>query len=371
MFNNNTFVNNINGDYFMKNNNYHLFLFLITFTRGIIETFSLVLLYKKGFSLKEILFFLTLMYTFGIIVNYISLKINYKIMLIISSLLYGISYLYLSSITTKLISLSIFALLLSFCTYSYHSLRHLLALTLKIKNTTLVINIMFLANIIASIAGIYIVSKLSIFSVSIILFIFSIISLIPIFKIDIKITKEKRKLSIPKQKIIFNILEQFKVIFLELQPLFLYIYINESVSFVGGFNIIINISSLIVLLFLRKISIINNYIYICLLLGIILLFKISISNAIILFLIAIIEGILIKLYERGSLTNLYDINNNPIKEYLILEEFIFFITKSIIMLLFLLLDIKLKSILLICIIGIIISGLVFNLKPQTQELIQN
>ena len=41
----------------MKNNSYHLFLFLITFTRGLVETFSLVFLYNKGFMVKEILIF--------------------------------------------------------------------------------------------------------------------------------------------------------------------------------------------------------------------------------------------------------------------------------------------------------------------------
>ena len=50
MFNNIKKVNNINGDIMKKSNSYHLFLFLTTFTRGIVESFSLVLLYKKGFG---------------------------------------------------------------------------------------------------------------------------------------------------------------------------------------------------------------------------------------------------------------------------------------------------------------------------------
>ena len=87
MFNIKNRVNNINGDIMNKNNNYHLFLFLTTFTRGLVETFSLVLLYKKGFMVKEILIFLLITYLVGIVANYVSLKIKYKTVLIISSIL--------------------------------------------------------------------------------------------------------------------------------------------------------------------------------------------------------------------------------------------------------------------------------------------
>ena len=78
------------------------------------------------------------------------------------------------------------------------------------------------------------------------------------------------------------------------------------------------------------------------------------------FFIAVIEGILVKLYERGSLSNLYDLRESGIVRYLMVEEFVFFGSKSIIMLIFLILGIKLKSILFICIVGIMVSGFVFN-----------
>lgn len=343
-----------------KNNSYHLFLFLTTFTRGIVEAFSLVLLYKKGFSLDNILLFLTVMYGFGIIVNYVSLKINFKVILIISSILYGSSYLYLTLMDTSLVSLVILGLLLSFSTYSYHCIRHYLALSFEVKNTSLVVNIMFLGIILASIVGTYIISNLSMFFVGLILFGLSIISLLPIFKINIKKEKEEKKVIISKRKVLFNIMEQFKVIFLELQPLFLYMCVDDSVLFVGGFNIVINISALLVLIFIRKFLVDKYYLYICFLLGFVLLFKVSVSNTIVLFLIAVTEGILVKLYERGSLSCLYRIGSNSVNNYLVVEEFIFFISKTVIMCIFVLWDIKLKSILFICIIGIIISGLVFR-----------
>ena len=39
---------------------YHLFLFFSSFTRGLIEVFSLVLLYQKGYSVHALYFFLFL-----------------------------------------------------------------------------------------------------------------------------------------------------------------------------------------------------------------------------------------------------------------------------------------------------------------------
>ena len=80
------------------------------------------------------------------------------------------------------------------------------------------------------------------------------------------------------------------------------------------------------------------------------------------FLVAVIEGILVKVYERFSLVNLYDIGNNSINRYLMVEELIFFGSKSLIMGIFLLVGLKLKSIMFLCIIGIIISGFMFERK---------
>jgi hypothetical protein len=103
---------------------------------------------------------------------------------------------------------------------------------------------------------------------------------------------------------------------------------------------------------------INNkyYKYIIILLGIVLIMKININNKIILLFIDLLEGIGMKLYEKNSINNLYDIKNNNIKKYLIIEETIFFTSKAIIMLFFLLIIKNLKIIIYICIIGLVASS---------------
>ena len=345
---------------------YNIFLFLSTLTRNLVEVFSLVLLYKKGYSINNLMFYLFILYTTGILANYISLKIYYKKILIISSLLYGISFIYLSNLTKGLIPLSILAILQAFGSYSYHAVRHLLALTMiknEKRNTTNIILLNYLSIIVSSIIGIYLLERLSLTITSIIIFILSFISILPILKQEKIIIDSKfkdNKVIIPRRKIIFNILEQFKVLFLELQPLFLYIYIDNSIYYVGIFNIITSIASLLVIYYISKKNIMKYFKYQTLFLGLILILKLNIKSGIILLFIAFLEGIFVKLYERTSLSTLYEFDNNYIPNYLIKEEFIFFSTKSIIMFIFLIFNFNLYTIMYINIVGIILSGLYIN-----------
>lgn len=341
---------------------YNFFLFLSTLTRSLVEVFSVILLYNKGYSINNILFFLLVMYLSGILVNYLSLIINYKVVLVFSILLYGVSYIYLSFMGNNLINLIVFAVILSFSSYSYHAIRHSLALYLidynEGKNINKFLIITYIAVMISNVIGIFLIEKLPILVTGIVILVLSFISVVPVLKLK-NIKKEKinlSKVAIPRNKIFFNILEQFKVILLELQPLYLYIYVKKSISYVGTFNILINLASLIVMLFISK-RVTNKYFrYVNILLGIVLIFKFNIDNSIILLFIALLEGIGIKLYEKFSLNNLYDVKRSNINSYLIVEEFIFFITKSVLMVVFILLVRDLKLILYICILGIVISG---------------
>jgi len=352
-----------------KTKTYNIFLFLSTFTRTLIEVFSLVLLYKKGYTLNNILLFLMLTYLIGIPTNYLSLKIYYKTTLIISTIIYGISYIYLSLMNNTIPSLIILAILLSIGNYSYHTIRHYLALTMlenKNRNPRNLILITYIAIIISSIIGSLILKLFPLITTSIIIFILSFISIFPILKQKkIIISKEKinNKVIIPKEKIIFNILEQFKVIFLTLQPLFLYIYIDKSIYYVGIFNIITNISSLIVVYFLSKRLNKNHFKYYSLILGIIFIFKINIKSGLFLLILAFFEGIFIKIYENISLENLYNYHDNDIKKYLQKEELIFFITKSIILFVFLIFRMDFYTIMYINIISVILSG--FFIKKRS------
>ena len=349
---------------------YNLFLFFESLTRGIASLFSLVLLYKRGYSFSNIIFFLFLLYSIGIFVNYISLKIYYKLVLILSSLIYGFSFLYFSYMDNSLISLFIFALLLSFGDYSYHVMRHYLAFTMFRGDDRKPLSIIFITYfgiIISSIIGILLIEKLNIFITSIIIFILSFFSILPIlfFKRIEYVKSNENLVIIPRRKVVFNILEQFKVIFLELQPLFLYLYVDNSIYYVGIFNIIINIASLIFIYFFKSKLRLKYFKYYCLILGGIFIFKINIISESFLLVLSFFEGIFIKIYDNFSLSNLYSYDGNNISLYLFYEEFIFFFTKSIIILFYLILNVDFYLIMYINILGIILSGFFLDIKRNT------
>ena len=352
------------------NKTYNIFLFLSTLTRNLVNVFSLVLLYKKGYTINNLLFFLFIMYLMGILVNYFSLKIYYKVVLIISSIIYGISFIYLSVLNKGLISLSILAILLAIGNYSYHTIRHFLALTMFEKgkqDTGVFIMINYLSIIGSSLVGMYLIKRLSLTVTSIIVFILSFISIIPILRqprINIDNNRVDKRVSISKNKIIFNILEQFKVIFMELQPLFLFIYVDKSIYYVGIFNVITNIASLIVIYFISKKISYKYFKYYTLILGIILILKLNIKSGIILLIIAFLEGVFVKIYEYVSLFNLYDYGDNCVSKYLLFEELIFFGSKTLIVLLYLLFNLDIYFIMYINLVGIIISGLFIRYKGK-------
>lgn len=352
-----------------QSTNYYLFLFFSSFSRNLIEVYSLVILYKKGYSLNNILIFLLITYLTGIASCHISLIIKPKLTLILSNIFYGISFLYLSKMANTLYSLLIFAILFSLSNYSYHIIRHYYALHMleNKKSPRIIVMIIYISSTISSLLGSILLDKVSPFFTSTIVLMLSSISCIPIFKYKIESTltynlHQNKKVNISIDKIIFSILEQFKVIFLEIQPLFLYLYIKKSYLYIGIFNIIMSISSLLVVFYLSKKINNNKMKYITSLLGIILLLKINQNSKIYLLLIAIFEGILIKLYETYSIKNLYDIEENNIKNYLKKEENIFLITKSCIIIIWIITRVSLKTILSIHIIGIILSG--FFLKKK-------
>lgn len=341
---------------------YHLFLFFSSFTRGLVEVFSLVLLYKKGYSVDALFFFLFLLYFVGIFVNVGSLLLPYRLVLIFSTLLYGGSFFYLSVMKNTYLSLILFSILLSCSNYSYHCVRHYLAccmLDRKHLQTNRLVLMMYLGVIFSSLVGTFFVSKLPIIYSGIIVFLFSMVSIIPVFLGKIQIEEKRRKIKIPRlsrNKILFSIFEQFKVMFLEIQPLFLYLYVKKSIFYVGIFHVVIHLSSLLVVYFFSKKLKEKHFFWISFGIALVFFLKLNLKNEFILLFIALLEGIGVKMYEVFSLNNLYDFKKLDVRSYLLMEEVIFFGTKSIFMAIVCLFRFSIYWVLLICIIGVLISG---------------
>lgn len=354
--------NNI-GESMKKLTLYNIFLFLSNISRNIVEVFSFVYLYQKGYSIKDILLFFSIYYLIGVFISlitiYLTKYIKRKILLIISGLMYGLSFYYLSIMNTNYYNLVILSIILSISSFIYHTIRHYYAINLvhgsEDKKIASILISSYLPMIFSSILGGYITSKYSIVVSSIIVIILSIISIIPLIFISDNITNNKIIYNkINSNKLIFFILEQFKVIFLLLEPMYLYLYVKKSLNYVGIFNIFICLSSVIFLYYIsHKININKYFKYINILFCIVLIFKLNITNKYILLIIALLEGLGIKSFELTSNKNIYNINNNTnINSYLITCELIFCLVRSIICLVFYLFIRSIKVMLYICLIFI-------------------
>ena len=345
---------------------YNYFILVSTLARNITEVFSSVLLYKMGYSIKDILLFYCILYFVGSIVCTITIyligKINIKYLLILSSIIFSISFYYMSIMNKNIFNLIIFSLIYSIGTYSYHSIRHYLAIKLlnknKKNNIGNIVIYMNMAIIISSFISGYIESITSTIILSLIVIIISIISIIPILKLNIKEEESSIKFNkLDKDKKIFFILEQGKSIFLSLEPLYIFLFIEESIKYVGITSSIIGISSLIfTYFFVRKVDDKKQFKYFNILLCIILLLKLNISSKYIMVIIVFLEGLLLKVYDVVSMNNLYTINSS-IKGYLIKSEIIFCLVRSMLCLIFIFInDIRIMMYSLIIII--FISGFV-------------
>lgn len=319
---------------------YNIFIMLSTIARNIVEVFSSVLLYKMGYTLKEILLFFTILYFIGgiisVIVIYFTKYINAKYILILSSIIFSISFYYMSIMDKTINNLIIFSIIYGVGCYSYHSLRHYFAIKSidkeKKKNIGSILIFSNIGLIIAPLLVGYITKKLSLIVLAILVIILSILAIIPLFRLDIKESNIPIKYQkIEKNKLLFFILEQAKVINLSLQPLYLYLFINNKIEYVGIFNAIMGVSACIfIYLFVRKIDDNKYFKYLNMLFCLILLLKLNITNKYLILLVGFFEGLGIKMFEIVSAENIYNINRDTnIKGYLILVEVIFCLTRSL------------------------------------------
>jgi len=343
---------------------YNIYMFISTFTRNIIDIYSVIFLYQKFNSIKSILGMYIIIYFLGAIISTISLKltnsIGAKYILIFSSIITGVSFYLIHNINNQiLISIS-----LSMSIFTYHPIKHYYGIQL-LKDKQRIGNNIILIYIASIISSYFAIKKLNI----IYLLIIGIISIIPI----IFLKKDKQEKIIYPKKIkrnilSFFILDQTKILFLLLEPLYLYL-ISNNIKYVGIFNIIIAISSIIfIYVFINKHNIEKYYKILNIIFVIVLLLKLNISNNNILLLIAILEGIGIKTNEVISTMNLYREKNNT-TGYLIISEIIFCLVRSIILIPFYIFNLNIKIIMYILLIGIFLLS--FTYKKDTSKEVSN
>ena len=352
---------------------YNIFIFITSFAKLLVEIFIPLILYNMSFTIKEIILFLILKYSFCLLfipVGYfIGKKYSVSTLMILSSIIFSITYIYLSQINKNLTSLIILSILYSSYLMFYWLGRHMYGLSIiedkKTTDNVSLYNIFtILGGLFSPFIGSYIIEKTSTLTLSTIVLVLMIISIIPLTKIKkIKLnpnTQIKHIIkSFPKTNYIFNTLDQLRYILYTVLPLWIYINIKSKYSYIGILNIITGLGSIIYIYLLSKKMDKNKKDYLSLsllIMGIIYFLKITITSNLAYLIITLFEGITKSSLDTITLRNTYVYQKNYcITSYIIFTEIINNIARTIFLIIFYIFNVPLKTMLLICILGIFLN----------------
>lgn len=352
---------------------YNIFIFITSFAKLLVEIFIPLILYNMSFTIKEIILFLILKYSFCLLfipVGYfIGKKYSVSTLMILSSIIFSITYIYLSQINRNLTSLIILSILYSSYLMFYWLGRHAYGLSIiedkKTTDNVSLYNIFtILGGLFSPFIGSYIIEKTNTLTLSTIVLVLMIISIIPLTKIKkIKLnpnTQIKHIIkSFPKTNYIFNTLDQLRYILYTVLPLWIYINIKSKYSYIGILNIITGLGSIIYIYLLSKKMDKNKKDYLSLsllIMGIIYLLKITITSNLAYLIITLFEGITKSSLDTITLRNTYVYQKNYcITSYIIFTEIINNIARTLFLIIFYIFNVPLKTMLLICILGIFLN----------------
>lgn len=352
---------------------YNIFIFITSFAKLLVEIFIPLILYNMSFTIKEIILFLILKYSFCLLfipVGYfIGKKYSVSTLMILSSIIFSITYIYLSRINKNLTSLIILSILYSSYLMFYWLGRHTYGLSIiedkKTTDNVSLYNIFtILGGLFSPFIGSYIIEKTSTLTLSTIVLVLMIISIIPLTKIKkIKLnpnTQIKHIIkSFPKTNYIFNTLDQLRYILYTVLPLWIYINIKSKYSYIGILNIITGLGSIIYIYLLSKKMDKNKKDYLSLsllIMGIIYFLKITITSNLAYLIITLFEGITKSSLDTITLRNTYVYQKNYcITSYIIFTEIINNIARTLFLIIFYIFNVPLKTMLLICILGIFLN----------------
>lgn len=352
---------------------YNIFIFITSFAKLLVEIFIPLILYNMSFTIKEIILFLILKYSFCLffipVGYFIGKKYSVSTLMILSSIIFSITYIYLSQINRNLTSLIILSILYSSYLMFYWLGRHTYGLSIiedkKTTDNVSLYNIFtILGGLFSPFIGSYIIEKTNTLTLSTIVLVLMIISIIPLTKIKkIKLnpnTQIKHIIkSFPKTNYIFNTLDQLRYILYTVLPLWIYINIKSKYSYIGILNIITGLGSIIYIYLLSKKMDKNKKDYLSLsllIMGTIYFLKITITSNLAYLIITLFEGITKSSLDTITLRNTYVYQKNYcITSYIIFTEIINNIARTLFLIIFYIFNVPLKTMLLICILGIFLN----------------
>ena len=291
-----------------------VYVFLSTFSRNLIEVFIPVILYKYGYTLKEVLFYYLIVNAVSLILTYpfiyLSKKLNNKILSIIGIVAFVLVQISLNYLTHSIIYIFTIATFYAIYRRGYWiSRRYFNLKIIENENISKTYSIISIINqigvIISAYIGSLVLDYISLKLLTIISIIIFILSIIPLYKLKFKFEEKNEKLDlkrninkIPKSNIyLFGSYELLNVVKF-LIPLYIIIYVKDKYQTIGIVNLITNFALILfTYLYGKKLDKSkNNYLKIAIFLTVLVyLLKIN-SSGYILLIISFVEGIIIKMY---------------------------------------------------------------------------
>ena len=363
---------------------FNIYVFLSTFSRNLIEVFIPIILYKFGYSLKEVIFYYLLVNLFLIILDYPCILFSKKFSNRSLSLIGILSFVLVQLLLTKMVYSMNYIIVLSFL-YSLYRIGYWLArrfYNLKVihkkdisKSYSFISIVNQIALIISSYVGALFLDFVSIKVLTIISIILFIISLLPLYMLKFEHEKNDVKLDlvgtikkIPFSNLyLFGSYETINVIKFFFS-LYLFIYVKDNYQTVGIMNLLTNLSTIIFAYFYgKKINKKENYLKLSIIfIGIIYLLKAN-STSYLLVLIAFLEGIATKMYELSMSKEFYSLSKKfEYANYNLVYELVLSIFRSLILLACYLFINDLKIMIYLS-VGIILVGLFLKFKPLKGE----
>ncbi len=355
---------------------YNIFITITSFAKLLVEIFIPLLLYTKGFTIKEITLFLLIKYLFCTLFTpltlYLGRKYKFTKLMFISSILFSITYIYINFLKRNVLSLIILGIIYALYLSFYWIGRHIYALTIiedkKITdNTTLYQIFTTLGGLFGTFLGAKILNHMGYKILTIIILFLMTLSIIPLIKIDTKTNTIKTKLktiiqTYPKRNYLFTVVDQLKYTGLSVLPLYIYLNIKKEFNYLGIVNIICGIGSIIYIYFISKKMDKNkkDYLKLSLILYIVILtLKITITDPKLFLILTFPDGIIKASLDTIILRNTYAYGKNYSPDiYICFIEFISNLTRTILFILIYITNISLKQIIIISIIGTLLNTLI-------------
>ena len=364
---------------------FNLYVFLSTFSRNLIEVFIPLILYKFGYSLKEVILYYLLVNAILVFLVYpciwFSKKYSNRSLSIIGIFSFIVVQILLNYIVYDMKYIFVLAFFYASYRVCYWLARRFYNLKIihkkDISNTYSIVSIVNQVGLIlSSYVGSLFLDYISIEVLTVISIILFLISIIPLYKLEFNHEKNDEKLElvktikrIPLRNIyLFAAYESINVTKF-LFALYLFIYVKDNYQVVGIMNLLTNLATIIFAYFYgKKINEKDNYVRLSILfMSLVYFLKANSISYILHVIVSFLEGIASKMYELSISKEFYSMSKKfEYYNYNLVYELILSIFRTFILVICYFFIKDLKIMIYFSILMILISSLL-KFKPLKER----